>query len=234
MFVPCAFSRKQEDPAMKTSDALRQILTYADDKPLLIPANTFLEPEQEHLANAYIVEQGLIIQGYYNRSGDRQICRVYRPGDVFGLESLDGGLLKNSPPLVSETLSDCQVMRLPLTRLRQQQSSSLSLAQVISHLLSREVIASHYWKINIGSGPAISRICRFLLWVAHRDRCIVPPRDKLGSIVSVTTETASRTIANLRRQGCLLPFEYPQRDHMRIDRTELLRHAGEFWDNRAA
>jgi CRP-like cAMP-binding protein len=219
---------------MNTPDALRQILTYADEKPVLLPANNIVEPGHESLANAYILEQGLILQGYYNRDGDRQICRVYRPGDVFGLEALDGAMSTTSPPLISETLSHCQIIRVPLARLRQHQPSSLSLARVISHFLSREVIASHYWKINIGSGPAISRICRFLLWVAHRDQCIVPPRDKLGSIVSVTTETASRTIANLRRQGCLEPFEFRQRDHMRINRDALLHHAGDFWDDRAA
>ncbi|OSQ39932.1 Crp/Fnr family transcriptional regulator [Thalassospira mesophila] len=219
---------------MNTTEALRHILPHADDTPLRIPANRVLEPEHENLTSAYIIKQGLIIQGHYNRGGDRQICRVYRPGDLFGLEALNGPFPPTGPTLVSETLSECQVMRVSLARLRQQQSTNLSLTQAVACFLSREIIASHYWKINIGSGTALSRICRFLLWIAHHDQCIVPPREKLGSIVSVTTETASRAIANLRREGSLQPGDPQHRDKMRINRAELMRHAGDFWDDRAA
>ncbi|AUG52074.1 Crp/Fnr family transcriptional regulator [Thalassospira marina] len=219
---------------MNTDDALRQILPYADDKAQTLPASHILEPAQETLNHAYLLKDGLVLQGYYNRNGEREICRVYRPGDIIGLEALDAVSSPTSPPLISETLAESRLLRIPLFRLRQQQSISLQVARAISHLLGREVIASHYWKINIGTGTAIRRICRFLLWVAYRDHCIVPPRDKLGSIVSVTTETASRTIASLRRQGCLTPPENPHRIQMRINRQELLHHAGEFWDDRAA
>ncbi|OKH89096.1 Crp/Fnr family transcriptional regulator [Thalassospira sp. TSL5-1] len=222
---------------MNTDEALRQILPHAEEKNHLVPAGHVLETAHGALNHVWLLTDGLVIQGFYNSNGEREICRVYRAGDIIGLEAVEpveNETAQGNPPLTTETVTNSCFMRIPLHRLRQEQAINLAVAHGISHLLCREVIASHYWKINIGTGTAIRRICRFLLWASRRDHCIVPPREKLGSIVSVTTETASRTIASLRRQGCLTPDETPRGIEMRINRQELLHHAGEFWDNRAA
>ena len=222
---------------MNTNEALHQILPHAEEKEHLVAAGDVLETTHGTLNHAWLLTDGLVIQGYYNSNGEREICRVYRPGDIIGLEALEpveNATLQGNPPLTTETIALSSFTRIPLHRLRQEQAVNLAVAQGIAHLLCREVIASHYWKINIGTGTAIRRISRFLLWASSRDHCIVPPREKLGSIVSVTTETASRIIASLRRQGCLTPDGTSRGIQMRMNRQELLHHAGDFWDNRAA
>jgi len=77
------------------------------------------------------------------------------------------------------------------------------------------------------------RICRFLLWSAKDDHCPLPTRDKLGSIIATTTETASRMIADLRRQGVLRKSR-SRPSTVVIDRDRVRQKAGDFWDHRAA
>ncbi|MDP2698740.1 Crp/Fnr family transcriptional regulator [Thalassospira sp.] len=214
---------------MTADDAIYLISDLADRRDIPVPANCNIAPPGPHQDSLFVVESGLIMQCNYDYNGDRQVCRVYRAGDVIGLE----GLAEMPLMLSYETLVPSVVHRVPLRRITGQHRSNPALQQAVLHLLAHEVVDGYHWKINIGAGSATRRVCRFLLWTAQEDRCVLPPRDKLGSIIVMTTETASRIIATLRRKG-ILHKNPGYRDVVTIDRRGLLDQAGDFRDRGVA
>ena len=57
---------------------------------------------------------------------------------------------------------------------------------------------------EFNTGPARHRVVRLLLWLAERnlaERCDLFGREDLGALLGLTTETVSRTMAELKRQG---------------------------------
>lgn len=70
------------------------------------------------------------------------------------------------------------------------------------------------------------RICRFLLWASNKESVALPNREKLGNIIATTTETASRMIANLKREGALSKNPVMP-SVMKINRDKLCKAAGD-------
>ena len=59
---------------------------------------------------------------------------------------------------------------------------------------------------ELSTGTARARVARLLLWLAEREggpRCQLFSREDLGAVLGLTTETASRTMAEMKRQGHL-------------------------------
>lgn len=214
---------------MSSQSAIAALRAYGDPHPVTYPANHAIARQDASPSHAFIIESGLIMQCRYGASGERQVCRVFRPGEVFGLEAV----IDPGHPPVNETLTTSVVIRIALPVLRTAMNTDATLQQAITELLAREVIDGNNWKTNLGGGSSTARACRFLLWIARGNRCVLPPREKLGSILSVTTETASRIIADLRRQN-LLERDKTNRDLARINRAALEQMAGDFWDRDAA
>jgi CRP-like cAMP-binding protein len=62
------------------------------------------------------------------------------------------------------------------------------------------------WLTELSTGPARERVARLLLRMVRdqaEPECILFGREDLGSMLGITTETASRTVAEFRRQGLL-------------------------------
>ncbi|OSQ47485.1 Crp/Fnr family transcriptional regulator [Thalassospira alkalitolerans] len=214
---------------MNNADALKQLEKLAENPALDLGANVALGHHEDDGDHVYRILNGLVMQCHYGEDGERQVCRVFRPGDLIGLETVaEPGL-----PLISETLTATVLMRIPVARIRDAQTTNPELQHAILRLLAREVVDGYNWKINLGTGSAMRRICRFLLWSAKDEYCPLPTRDKLGSIIATTTETASRMIADLRRQGVLRKSRSRPATVV-IDRDRVRQKAGDFWDYHAA
>ncbi|WP_296992966.1 Crp/Fnr family transcriptional regulator, partial [Thalassospira sp. UBA1131] len=143
-------------------------------------------------------------------------------GDPIGLEML----AVTDPSLVIETIAPSVIKRIPIQRIRLAQQNDARTQSAVTSLLASEVMDGQQLKISFGTGSAMRRICRFLLWSAHNDLVSLPNREKLGNIVATTTETASRMIANLRREGAIV--RNPRMPStMRIDRDKLCKVAGD-------
>ena len=62
------------------------------------------------------------------------------------------------------------------------------------------------WIAELLAGTARERLIRLLLWLSEReagDSCSLFSREDLGAVLGLTTETASRTMAELKRQGLI-------------------------------
>jgi len=214
---------------MNKQDALKIMEILAEPSALNLPADASIGHHAEDQSYIYLLANGLALRCKYTEDGERQVCRVYRPGDVIGLEML----AVCDPTLVIETIAPSIIKRIPIKRLQETQQHDRQTQMAVMSLLATEVMDAQQLKISFGTGSAMRRICRFLLWASHKDQVALPNREKLGNIIATTTETASRMIANLKREGAIskspaLPAV------MQINRAKLCAGAGEARQQSAA
>ncbi|WP_417827804.1 Crp/Fnr family transcriptional regulator [Thalassospira sp.] len=207
---------------MNKNDALHLFEKLAESPALTLPSDASIGHHSEDHNFVYILQSGLALRCRYTEQGERQVCRVYRPSDVIGLEML----AVTDRSLLIETIAPSVLLRVPIQRVRLAQQNDPRTQAAVTSLLASEVMDGQQLKISFGTGSAMRRICRFLLWSAHNDLVSLPNREKLGNIVATTTETASRMIANLKREGAIV--RNPRMPStMHIDRDKLCKVAGE-------
>lgn len=207
---------------MNKDDALTILEKLAEPAALNLPSDASIGHHAEDQAYVYLLATGLALRCKYTRDGERQVCRVYRPGDLIGLEML----AVSDPSLVIETIAPSVIKRIPINRVRLAQQNDQRTQAAIMSLLASEVMDGQQLKISFGTGSAMRRICRFLLWASNKDSVALPNREKLGNIIATTTETASRMIANLKREGALSKNPVMP-SVMKINRDKLCKAAGD-------
>lgn len=214
---------------MNKADALNLIEKLAEPAALTLPSDACLGHHAEDGTYVHLVLSGLAMRCQYTQDGERQVCRVYRPGDLIGLEML----AVSTPSLMIETIAPSVIKRIAINRLRIAQQNDPRMQSAVMSLLASEVMDGQQLKISFGTGSAMRRICRFLLWAANKDEVALPNREKLGSIIATTTETASRMIADLKRQGVISKNPvFGCRVH--INREKLCERAGTLCEQSAA
>lgn len=207
---------------MNKDDALTILEKLAEPAALNLPSDASIGHHAEDQAYVYLLATGLALRCKYTQDGERQVCRVYRPGDLIGLEML----AVSDPSLVIETIAPSVIKRIPINRVRLAQQNDQRTQAAIMSLLASEVMDGQQLKISFGTGSAMRRICRFLLWASNKDSVALPNREKLGNIIATTTETASRMIANLKREGALSKNPVMP-SVMKINRDKLCKAAGD-------
>lgn len=207
---------------MNKDDALTILEKLAEPAALNLPSDASIGHHAEDQAYVYLLATGLALRCKYTQDGERQVCRVYRPGDLIGLEML----AVSDPSLVIETIAPSVIKRIPINRVRLAQQNDKRTQAAIMSLLASEVMDGQQLKISFGTGSAMRRICRFLLWASNKDSVALPNREKLGNIIATTTETASRMIANLKREGALSKNPVMP-SVMKINRDKLCKAAGD-------
>ena len=207
---------------MNKDDALTILEKLAEPAALNLPSDASIGHHAEDQAYVYLLATGLALRCKYTQDGERQVCRVYRPGDLIGLEML----AVSDPSRVIETIAPSVIKRIPIKRVRLAQQNDPRTQAAIMSLLASEVMDGQQLKISFGTGSAMRRICRFLLWASNKDSVALPNREKLGNIIATTTETASRMIANLKREGALSKNPVMP-SVMKINRDKLCKAAGD-------
>ena len=82
------------------------------------------------------------------------------------------------------------------------------------------------WITEFSTGSARDRVARLLLWLSEKEedeRCELFSREDLGALLGLTTETASRTMAELKRKGFI---SEPRPNQFLCDTPNLRRLVG--------
>jgi CRP-like cAMP-binding protein len=214
---------------MNKDDALNVLEKLAEPAILHLPPDASIGHHSEDLSFVYLIKSGLALRCKYTENGERQVCRVYRPGDLIGLETL----AVSDPTLVIETLATSVIKRISIDRVLTAQQTDRRVQEAVMALLASEVMDAQQLKISFGTGSAMRRVCRFLLWAASNDLVSLPNREKLGNIIATTTETASRMVANLKRDGAITKNPLVPTT-MKINRAKLSKAAGDHHHQTAA
>jgi CRP-like cAMP-binding protein len=184
-------------------------LELSELEPLLQTIDNFRLPAQgvlyrcgEPAAHVFTVRRGVIKLNCELPDGSQRIVRILRPGDVAGLEALTGARYQHH----ATALREADVCRIPLEVIRLLDQSHPDVHQALLDRWHRAVTQADQFLSGLCNGPADARLARFLLGFQcdqDPDSSFSLTRAELGGLLGITTETASRLMADFKRRGII-------------------------------
>jgi CRP-like cAMP-binding protein len=154
-------------------------------------------------AALFTVRSGLLKLVQYAPDGSQRIVRLLRPGDVAGLEAVVGQAYQHT----AVVLHQAEVCRIPTEVLQRLNKMTPRLHEELMNRWQRALSEADAYLTELSTGNARSRVARLILRLADPDDgvCVLPGREDMGAMLGLTTETASRTVAALKREGAICP-----------------------------
>lgn len=151
----------------------------------------------------FTVRSGMLKLVQYLPDGSQRIVRIVRSTDVLGLESLLDERYQHDAIALHAT----EVCRFPARLVRDLGHDNPLVHRELMARWQHALTEADAWLTELSTGSARQRVARLLLRLV-RDRetseCPLFSREDMGAMLGVTTETASRTIAEFKRQGLLV------------------------------
>lgn len=139
--------------------------------------------------------------------GRRQITAFLLPGDICDLDSLH----IDPPAECVSALTECEVVAIPTTRLKQLLRRDAGFAEALGWFAAREKVVLGARIASLGQRPARERIAHLLCELVTRLRaggeaegesCRVPlTQEQLGEALGLTTVHVNRVLQDLRAAG---------------------------------
>jgi CRP/FNR family transcriptional regulator, anaerobic regulatory protein len=201
-------------------EGLNDTLLHIDD--LVFAEDSMLYRIGEHEHVIYTVRRGLLKLVRYLPDGTERIVRLLKAGDVAAIETLTGSPFKHT----AITLNEVEVCRIPVSSIERLDLHAPHLAQQLMLRWQGAIDDADRSLVEFSTGTAEARIAHLLLYLSSLNddgTGFELNRHDMGSLLSITTETASRVMANLKRRG--LVMELPGGKAFRCDRESLARIA---------
>lgn len=186
----------------------------------ILPAGTTLYHAYDDANYLYTIRSGVVKLTQYLADGSQRIVRLAFSSDVIGLEALLGPKYKHD----AVALKDIEVCRLPASVVNTLSTENQALHKELLNRWHLALSEADDWITQLSTGSARHRMASLLIKLADKnaaDECELFAREDIGSMLSLTTETASRTIAEFKRSNLITR----QGNHYKLDRpslTELL------------
>ena len=157
----------------------------------------------------YTLRSGLVKLVQYLPDGTQKIVRLLRTADVMGLEAI----LKSTYKHDAIALHDTEICRYPTRAAKELSKTNPVLHQELMTRWERALDESDKWATEFTTGTSKQRVSR-LLFMLSKDHpantCTLFSREDIGAILSLTTETISRTIAEFKRQRIIVETSFNQ------------------------
>src|SRR5512139_1381899 len=180
-----------------SSHELDTILQPIDN--LHVPQHAQLYEKDTAAPNVYTVRSGLIKLRVDLPNGCQRIVRLLRPGDVAGMETLVGERYHHT----AIALQDSDVCRIPREVVLQLDKTNPNVHQALMQRWQHQLNQADHFITALSTGPAEARMARLLITLGCTDTLpeTVPSREDMGALLGITTETASRIMAEFKRRG---------------------------------
>lgn len=169
---------------------------------LHVPQNAVLYEQDAAAPSVYTLRSGLIKLRVDLPNGGQRIVRLLRPGDVAGMETLVGERYHHT----AIALQDSDVCRIPREVVMRLDQTSSNVHQALLQRWQHSVDQADHFIVALSTGPAEARMARLLISLGcagARPEAAMPSRKDMGALLGITTETASRVIAEFRRRGLI-------------------------------
>ena len=183
-----------------SSNELDMILQPIDN--LHAPQHAVLYEQAAAAPYIYTLRSGALKLKVDLPNGSQRIVRLLRPGDVAGLEALVDGRYHHS----AITLQDADICRIPREVVVQLDQINPRVHQALLQRWQRSVDQADLFITALSTGSAEARMARLLTMLVCGDghsELVIPSREDMGALLGITTETASRTIAEFKRRGLI-------------------------------
>ena len=148
----------------------------------------------------YTVRRGAVKLQQTLADGTSRVVRVLAAGDMFGMEAL----LDRSYAHTAAAMSGLDVCRIPIEVVHKLNAGSKSLGAELLRRWQRHLDQADAFITQLSTGASRTRVARLLLLLDDQDtplRGTPLSREDMGQILGMCTETASRIIAEFKRQG---------------------------------
>lgn len=149
----------------------------------------------------FTIRNGLVKLVQYLPDGAQRIVRLLRSTDVTGMEALVGGDYQHDAVVMQTT----EVCVLPADVVKRLSKKNIKLHDELMKRWQQALTEADVWITQLSTGSARQRVARMLLRLVCNDdqQCKLFNREDMGAILGITTETASRTVAEFKRKGLL-------------------------------
>jgi len=162
----------------------------------------------------FTIRSGLVKLVRYLPDGTQRIVRLALTSDVIGLESLLDQPYEHEAIAMQPT----DICSLPVSTVNELSKDNPTLHKELLHRWQRALSDADSWLTELSTGSARHRVARLLIRLADdtngQSECRLFGREDLGAMLGITTETASRTIAEFKRKGWLQELSS---NHYRVD-----------------
>lgn len=166
-------------------------------------------------ANLFTVRSGLVKLVQYLPDGTQRIVRLLKSGATAGLEAVLAQPYEHTAIALQPTLT-CRIPRQVVERLSRETPRLHGQLMQRWHAALRQ---ADDWLTALSTGKAPQRLARLLLQLVEADGTVaLVSREDVGSMLGITTEHASRTVAEFKRTAVLVELA-PNR--YRCDRDRL-------------
>lgn len=171
----------------------------------------------------FTIRTGVLKLVQYLHDGNQRIVRLIRSTDVTGLEALLGQPYQHDAVVLQPT----EACSLPVSVVQTLSQTNPKLHQELLKRWHHALTEADAWLTELSTGSAKQRVARLLLRLVRDEEsseCTLFSREDMGAMLGVTTETASRTIAEFKRQSLLVETST---NHFLLDVRNLERIAEE-------
>jgi CRP-like cAMP-binding protein len=180
-----------------------------------IAAGDELYTEKDKAHFVFTIRSGMIKLVHYLENGNYRIVRLLRPGDLAGIEALNGSRYLHH----AIALQNTEVCRIPVEVIEQLNSNTPHLYKQLTASWQKVQSDADVWLVELTVGNSKQRVANLLLYLAdfsEEGSFYLPTREDIGALLGITTETASRIIAEFKRLG----FLQIERQVAKIDKSK--------------
>jgi len=187
---------------------------------LTFSAGETLYRQGDPASAVYMVRDGLIKLEQFLPDGSQRIVRLVKADMAIALEAMLGNECQHQAVALKKT----KVCKITLDVLHRIESETPRLHKQLMTFWHTNVSEADTWLTHLSTGSARARMARLLLLLSDGvENFEMLSREDIGAMLGITTETASRMIAEFRRLGAISPFA-PRR--FTADRDLLLEISG--------
>lgn len=168
-----------------------------------LPAGSTLYRAGDKGDHLFTIRSGVLKLVQYLPDGTQRIVRLVRSTDVTGLEAMLGQNYQHDAVVLQPT----QACSLPVSVVQALSQSNPKLHKELLNRWQKALEEADAWLTELSTGSAKQRVARLLLRLVRNEEaseCELFSREDMGAMLGITTETASRTIAEFKRQSLLI------------------------------
>ncbi len=154
-------------------------------------------------SSMFTIRSGLIKLVQYLPDGTQRIVRLLKTTDVVGLEILLDERYQHDAIALQPT----ELCRYPAKAVNELSIENPRLHHDLMARWQKALTDADAWVTELSTGSAKQRVARLLLRLVRDEdssECMLFGREDMGAMLGITTETASRTIADFKRKGLIV------------------------------
>ncbi|WP_006787856.1 fumarate/nitrate reduction transcriptional regulator Fnr [Thiorhodospira sibirica] len=201
-------------------EALERII----DRKRPLQRNEHLYVAGDRMTSLYAVRSGSVKTYTVTNDGQEQITGFHLPGELLGLDAINGGL----HPCSAKALETTSICEMPFEALEEVSQRIPALQHQLFRIMSREIQADEHFMMLLGKKSSDARLAFFLLSLStrlgargfsHKEFYLTMSRNDIANYLGLAVETVSRLFTRFQNAGIV----HVRRKLVTIERLEPLR-----------